>query len=100
MQKNSYLSTKLLVHQGQLQQTLQKVMDVTHTQIQEIFFFIIARGSTTETMEHLTTAYDEKYITKEMLNTLEEKCETVIKLINGYINYLDKSKAIKNNAIK
>ena len=26
-------------------------------------FFIIARGSTTETMEHLTTAFDEKYIT-------------------------------------
>ena len=63
-------------------------------------FFIIASGSTTETMEHLITAFDEKYITKEMLKTLEEKCETVIKLINGYINYLDKSKAIKNNAIK
>ncbi len=26
-------------------------------------FFIIARGSATETMEHLTTAFDEKYIT-------------------------------------
>ena len=24
-------------------------------------FFIISRGSVTETMEHLTTAYDEKY---------------------------------------
>ncbi len=58
-------------------------------------FFIIARGSTTETMEHLTTAFDEKYITEEILKTFEEKCETVIKLINGYINYLDKSKATK-----
>jgi four helix bundle protein len=28
-------------------------------------FFIIARGSTTETMEHLATAFDEKYITTE-----------------------------------
>ncbi len=45
-------------------------------------FFIIARGSTTETMEHLTTAFDEK-------------CQTIIKLINGYINFLDKSKATK-----
>jgi four helix bundle protein len=28
-------------------------------------FFIIARGSLTETMEHLTTAYDENYITEQ-----------------------------------
>ena len=45
-------------------------------------FFIISRGSTTETMEHLRTAFDEKY-------------QTIIKLINGYINFLDKSKATK-----
>ena len=56
-------------------------------------FFIIARGSTTETMEHLTTAFDEKYIVKEELNAREEKCELVLKLTNGYISYLDKSKA-------
>ena len=55
-------------------------------------FFIIARGSTTETMEHLATAFDEKYITLEELKSGEEKCELVFKLINGYIAYLDKSK--------
>lgn len=55
-------------------------------------FFIIARGSITETMEHLTTAFDEKYITGEELATGEEKCEIVFKLTNGYIAYLDKSK--------
>ena len=55
-------------------------------------FFIISRGSTTETMEHLTTAYDENYITAEELKTGEEKCELVFKLINGYIKYLEKSK--------
>jgi four helix bundle protein len=55
-------------------------------------FFIISRGSTTETMEQLTTAFDEKYITEEELKTGEEKCELVFKLINGYIAYLDKSK--------
>jgi four helix bundle protein len=48
-------------------------------------FFIIARGSVTETMEHLTTALDEKYTTEEELKTGEEKCETTFKLINGYI---------------
>ncbi len=56
-------------------------------------FFIIARGSITETMEQLTTAFDEKYITLEELKTGEEKCELVFKLTNGYIGYLDKSKA-------
>jgi four helix bundle protein len=55
-------------------------------------FFIIARGSVTETMEHLQTAYDEKYISAEVLKTYEEKCESIFKLINGYIAYLDKSK--------
>ena len=55
-------------------------------------FFIIARPSVTETMEHLTTAYDEQYISEEDLKIGEEKCELVFKLINGYIAYLDKSK--------
>lgn len=55
-------------------------------------FFIISRGSVTETMDHLTTAYDEKYITEQELKEGEEKCELVFKLINGYIAYLDKSK--------
>ena len=55
-------------------------------------FFIIARGSVTETMEHLATAYDEKYISEEELLLGEGKCELVFKLINGYIAYLDKSK--------
>jgi four helix bundle protein len=58
-------------------------------------FFIIARGSVTETMEHLTTAYDEQYISEEELKLGEEKCELVFKLINGYIAYLDKSKKEK-----
>ena len=58
-------------------------------------FFIIARGSTTETMEHLTTAFNEKYIVEDELNLFDEKCQTIIKLINGYINFLDKSKATK-----
>jgi four helix bundle protein len=55
-------------------------------------FFIIARGSATETMEHLATAFDEKYINEDELQTGEEKCETAFKLINGYIAYLDRSK--------
>jgi four helix bundle protein len=59
-------------------------------------FFIIARGSVTETMEHLTTAFDENYITEEELKCGEQKSEMVFKLINGYISYLDKSRIQKN----
>ncbi|TMI83362.1 MAG: four helix bundle protein [Bacteroidetes bacterium] len=58
-------------------------------------FFIIARGSVTETMEHLATAFDENYNTEEELTTGERKCELVFKLTNGYIAYLDKSHEIK-----
>jgi four helix bundle protein len=63
-------------------------------------FFIIARGSVTETMEHLTTAFDEKYITDEELKKGEEQCELVFKLTNGYIAYLDKSKATSTSNSK
>jgi four helix bundle protein len=55
-------------------------------------FFIIARGSITETMEHLSTAFDEKYITENEWIIGEEKCELIFKLLNGYISYLDKTK--------
>jgi hypothetical protein len=48
-------------------------------------------------MEHLQTAFDEKYINEELLKQHEEKCELVFKLINGYIAYLDKSKQQKIN---
>ena len=61
-------------------------------------FFIIARGSVTETMEHLTTAFDEKYINEIELTAGEQKCETVFKLTNGYIAYLDKSKSQKTDS--
>ena len=61
-------------------------------------FFIIARGSVTETMEHFSTANDEKYITDEELKKGEQLCELVFRLVNGYISYLDKSKNKKRSA--
>lgn len=54
-------------------------------------FFVIARGSVTETIEHFITALDEGYITQEEFDTGSQKCELVFKLINGYINYLKKA---------
>lgn len=54
-------------------------------------FFIIARGSVTELMDHVITALDEGYISDEVLKELEMQCDTVIRLLNGYIAYLDRS---------
>ncbi|GAA4466170.1 four helix bundle protein [Nemorincola caseinilytica] len=53
-------------------------------------FFIQSRGSAVETLEHLSVAHDEGYITENTLEQIEQQCETVIKTINGYIAYLDK----------
>jgi four helix bundle protein len=53
-------------------------------------FFIQAKGFVTETIDHLTIAFDEAYITETALHDLEQLCEEVYNLINGYINYLDK----------
>lgn len=55
-------------------------------------FFIQAHGSATETLDHLTIALDECYITEALFQELEQLCEEVFRLINGYINYLDKHK--------
>ena len=50
-------------------------------------FFIQARGSLTETIDHLTIAFDEGYIIETELKELETLCGTIFKLINGYISY-------------
>ena len=54
-------------------------------------FFTVARGSVTETMEHLATAFDENYITEDEFARGEAKCELVFRLTNGYIAYLERS---------
>lgn len=45
-----------------------------------------------ETIEHLITAFDEKYISEQELREGEAMAETSLRLVNGYISYLDKSK--------
>lgn len=51
-----------------------------------------SRGSLTELQDHLTVAIDEEYIDEQVLNELDEKVEECIRILNGYINYLVKSK--------
>ena len=60
---------------------------------ENIQFCRIARGSLTESLDHLICAYDEKYITKMELTEYKKMYSLCLKLINGYIAYLKKRKA-------
>jgi four helix bundle protein len=57
-----------------------------------IRFCIIARGSLTETLDHLIIALDENIITEEILQSFQPEYESCLKLINGYIQYLKSKK--------
>jgi four helix bundle protein len=47
-----------------------------------------SRGSCWETLDHLITANDEGFINEELLNQGRELVYSAVKLINGYMNYL------------
>lgn len=51
-----------------------------------------ARGNLTETFDHLTVAFDEKYLDKQEFDRLSIEIEILTKMINGYISYLKKRK--------
>jgi four helix bundle protein len=53
-----------------------------------IHYCIIARGSLSETYNHLIDAYDCTYITLEKLTELKNEINEVEKILNGYINWL------------
>nr|WP_231876089.1 four helix bundle protein [Mucilaginibacter sp. L294] len=57
-----------------------------------IRFCIMARGSLTETLDHLIVALDEKIISEETLQSFQPEYESCLKLINGYIQYLKSKK--------
>lgn len=73
-------------------------------------FCYIARGSLTETYTHLLLARDLNYISDELFNSLKMQIEELIRIINGYIAYLKRSKrgekepganyAVRENAIE
>lgn len=59
---------------------------------ENIQFCRTSRGSLTEVQDHLTVAFDEGYIDEKALNQFDEQAEECIRMLNGYINYLVKSK--------
>jgi four helix bundle protein len=57
----------------------------------QIHFCIQARGSLSETLNHLIDAFDSVYITKEQLSHYKIIIDEVGKLLNGYITFLRKN---------
>ena len=56
-----------------------------------------SRGSLTETMDHLITAFDEEYINKDQLKISNDEYKACLKELNIYIKYLKSAKEIINN---
>jgi four helix bundle protein len=57
---------------------------------ENVRFCLIARGSLFETMDHLTAALDEAYIDQTSLDEYWALCEEAVRVLNGYINYLER----------
>lgn len=60
---------------------------------ENIQFCRTARGSLTETLDHLICALDEGYINQTRMYELRIIYDKCLKLLNGYILYLKKRKA-------
>ena len=59
-------------------------------------FFVNARGSAAETIDHLVIALDNKFIDQQVFESFKYDCEECMKMINGYINFLRKQSENKN----
>ena len=58
----------------------------------QIHYCIQARGSLTETINHLIDAFDEGYISEEKLNYYKAKGKEIERLLNGYLTFLRKKR--------
>jgi len=63
----------------------------------QIHYCIQARGSLTETINHLIDAFDEHYISAELLDQLKTKGKEIERLLNGYIAFLRKKRDKSGN---
>lgn len=62
---------------------------------ENIQFCRISRGSLFELIDQFITALDEEYIVDSNYKTGREQIETALRLLNGYINYLENQKKKK-----
>lgn len=54
----------------------------------QLNFCVIARGSLSETLNHLIDAFDCGYITRDQLSTLKVDIDNLGKALNGYMTFL------------
>jgi four helix bundle protein len=59
---------------------------------EQIHFCILARGSLSETINHLIDAYDENYIDETRLIYFKIKGKEIERILNGYLAYLRRMK--------
>jgi four helix bundle protein len=59
---------------------------------EQIHFCRLSRGSRSEVLNHVYTALDCNYITKEKVKEVEDMATVLLKLLNGYIFFLKNQK--------
>ncbi|MDQ6757368.1 MAG: four helix bundle protein [Bacteroidota bacterium] len=59
-----------------------------YTYKDQLHFCVIARGSLSETYNHLIDALDCNYITAEKLEYFKAKIDETERILNGYISFL------------
>ena len=64
---------------------------------ENVQFCRIARGSLYEVIDHLSVCLDSAYISSDKHENLQQLAYECIRMINGYINYLIKSKKLSPN---
>ena len=62
-----------------------------YTSKDQLHFCIMARGSLSETHNHLIDALDCNYISQMQLDEFKKRIDEVGRLLNGYIAYLRKN---------
>ena len=62
-----------------------------------IRFCIIARGSLSETLDHMIIAKDENFISEGIFESFQSEYEQSLKLLNGYIQFIKRK---KNNELE
>ena len=63
----------------------------------QIHFCVQARGSLTETINHLIDSRDENYISESILEDYRIKYKELERMLNGYITYLRAQKDLKSS---
>ena len=62
-----------------------------HHHRENLQFCRLARGSLMECLDHLNTAQDEGFLSRESYEAFRSRHEVAAKLLNGYIGYLSRA---------